>query len=156
MSDLLRAFLTDHDWPCPSCGYNLRNLAGPTCPECGTGLELSVGGADPFWPRRRLITWAWVMASLGSAASLAQVLAQLMSLLGSALPAFIYVRLAVYVGADAAMLLIGLWCLTRIWKARGLPRNQGPWRRASWLFLLLPTLLAVPKLFLAVLTWLLW
>lgn len=25
----------ERDWPCPSCGYNLRMLREPRCPECG-------------------------------------------------------------------------------------------------------------------------
>jgi hypothetical protein len=40
---LLRAFLTDRDVPCPSCGYNLRNTPGERCGECGAALVLAVG-----------------------------------------------------------------------------------------------------------------
>jgi hypothetical protein len=28
-------FLAEHDVPCPRCGYNLRGLGEPLCPECG-------------------------------------------------------------------------------------------------------------------------
>jgi hypothetical protein len=41
MSDVERAGLAedwacDRDVPCPRCGYNLRGLRTPRCPECGT------------------------------------------------------------------------------------------------------------------------
>ncbi len=40
--DQLRDFLAGRDVPCPACGYNLRGLAAPVCPECG--LTLTVEG----------------------------------------------------------------------------------------------------------------
>lgn len=40
--DLLLDFLRDHDAACPVCGYNLRALTRPICPECGQGLVLTV------------------------------------------------------------------------------------------------------------------
>ena len=36
-------FVHDRDVPCPSCGYALRNLQSPVCPECGEELTLRVG-----------------------------------------------------------------------------------------------------------------
>ena len=36
-------FLQDRDEPCPLCDYNLRNLTGDDCPECGRKLRLTVG-----------------------------------------------------------------------------------------------------------------
>lgn len=39
----LLAFLAERDHPCPACGYNLRGLQNPTCPECGSPLHLTVG-----------------------------------------------------------------------------------------------------------------
>jgi hypothetical protein len=33
---LLRMHLESHDYPCEQCGYNLRNIQEPFCPECGT------------------------------------------------------------------------------------------------------------------------
>ena len=39
----LLAFLQDRDVSCPLCGYNLRNLTTPRCPECRQDLELTVG-----------------------------------------------------------------------------------------------------------------
>jgi len=46
-SSLLTAFLTEHDHPCPQCEYNLRNLQGTRCPECGEELVLRVNATEP-------------------------------------------------------------------------------------------------------------
>src|SRR5438045_2504229 len=44
---LLRQFLSERDVPCPRCGYNLRNLGGNRCPECGDALALRVNLSEP-------------------------------------------------------------------------------------------------------------
>jgi hypothetical protein len=44
---LLLEFVRDRDAPCPLCGYNLRNLPKPTCPECCERLSLNVGLRKP-------------------------------------------------------------------------------------------------------------
>ncbi len=41
---LLLAFVRDRDAACPRCGYNVRNLTKPVCPECEEPLLLKVGG----------------------------------------------------------------------------------------------------------------
>lgn len=46
--ELLLAYVRERDTRCPLCGYNVRNLTAPRCPECGKALRLSVGLADPF------------------------------------------------------------------------------------------------------------
>lgn len=43
---LLTQFLAGHDTPCPVCRYNLRDLTGDRCPECGATLQLSVGSVQ--------------------------------------------------------------------------------------------------------------
>ncbi|MEM6459476.1 MAG: hypothetical protein AAF710_08815 [Planctomycetota bacterium] len=43
----LRGFVAERDVGCPSCDYNLRGLTGDVCPECGVGLRLRVGLAEP-------------------------------------------------------------------------------------------------------------
>jgi len=60
--NLLRAFLTGRDAPCPFCQYNLRDLTGDVCPECGERLILAVRPAES-----RLGLWigAIIGASLG-------------------------------------------------------------------------------------------
>ena len=46
-ADLLAAFLAGRDVPCPRCGYNLRELSGSRCPECGEQLTLCVNLVEP-------------------------------------------------------------------------------------------------------------
>ena len=46
-TDLLPAFLAGRDVGCPGCGYNLRDLRQPRCPECGQAIALRVGLAEP-------------------------------------------------------------------------------------------------------------
>lgn len=41
--ELLLSFVRNRDHPCPRCGYNLRNLTRPVCPECKEPLLLKVG-----------------------------------------------------------------------------------------------------------------
>src|SRR5256885_16796049 len=43
--EMLLEFLREHEAPCPVCGYNLKALTRPICPECGQGLVLAVGAA---------------------------------------------------------------------------------------------------------------
>jgi len=40
---LLVTCLLEHDAPCPACGYNLRGLSSPSCPECRRELALTIG-----------------------------------------------------------------------------------------------------------------
>ena len=46
-SALLHLYLKDRDVPCPSCGYNLRDLAADVCPECGEAITLRVNVLEP-------------------------------------------------------------------------------------------------------------
>ena len=39
---LLLEFLRDRDVNCPGCGYNLRDLTQPQCPECEQSVTLCV------------------------------------------------------------------------------------------------------------------
>lgn len=40
-------FVAARHMPCPRCGYDLRDLTTPQCPECGERLALRVGAATP-------------------------------------------------------------------------------------------------------------
>ena len=42
---MLLDFLRENDAECPLCGYNVRALTRPTCPECKQDLVLTVGTA---------------------------------------------------------------------------------------------------------------
>ena len=44
---LLQIFLAGRDTDCPRCRYNLRDLRGSRCPECGDELVLRIGLAEP-------------------------------------------------------------------------------------------------------------
>jgi hypothetical protein len=46
------AYLRAHEAPCPTCGYNLHHLTTPRCPECGSGIRLTIGATEP-----RLAAW---------------------------------------------------------------------------------------------------
>jgi predicted RNA-binding Zn-ribbon protein involved in translation (DUF1610 family) len=58
-TELLLQFLRDHDAECPACGYNLRALTQPTCPECGQPLVLTVGAT------RLKLGWLFVAIAPG-------------------------------------------------------------------------------------------
>jgi hypothetical protein len=44
--EMLLEFIREHDAACPVCGYNLKALTRPICPECGQELVLAVGAAQ--------------------------------------------------------------------------------------------------------------
>lgn len=44
---LLARFLAGREVACPQCGYNLRDLVGGRCPECGEALVLRVNLVEP-------------------------------------------------------------------------------------------------------------
>lgn len=45
--ELLRNFLAGRDVACPHCEYNLRDLKGEVCPECGEKINLRIGLGEP-------------------------------------------------------------------------------------------------------------
>jgi hypothetical protein len=57
-------YLRDRDVPCPLCGYNLRQLDMPRCPECGREIRLSINLAEPYL-RGWITTVAALCASAG-------------------------------------------------------------------------------------------
>jgi DNA-directed RNA polymerase subunit RPC12/RpoP len=44
--ELLRQFLAERNVFCPQCEYNLRDLTGERCPECGEKIVLRVNLAE--------------------------------------------------------------------------------------------------------------
>jgi hypothetical protein len=58
----LTRFLAGRDVPCPLCGYNLRGLTTPRCPECGRELRLSIGLTEPYLR-------AWIVLAAAACAS---------------------------------------------------------------------------------------
>ncbi|MEL6396363.1 MAG: hypothetical protein AAFQ71_10230 [Planctomycetota bacterium] len=59
----LAGWLADHDEPCPNCGYGLRGVPEPVCPECSAPIRLGVVA-----PHMRFGPWA--VAMLGPALAL--------------------------------------------------------------------------------------
>ncbi|MHC5003772.1 MAG: hypothetical protein ACYTJ0_11680 [Planctomycetota bacterium] len=57
--EMLIEFLRDHDAGCPACGYSLRALTRPVCPECRQELVLTVG------TRRLLLGWLFAAVAPG-------------------------------------------------------------------------------------------
>ncbi len=53
---LLLTFLRERDASCPLCGYNLRSLVRPQCPECREDLILAVGV--------RKLRFGWFLATI--------------------------------------------------------------------------------------------
>jgi len=51
-------YLATRDAACPLCGYNLRCLTRPQCPECGRELRLTVGLTEPY-----LRAWITLLAA---------------------------------------------------------------------------------------------
>ncbi|CAG0964286.1 hypothetical protein PHYC_00897 [Phycisphaerales bacterium] len=51
-AELLRTYLAGRHEPCPGCGYDLRGLTTPRCPECNQLLTLRVRLAEP-----RIAAW---------------------------------------------------------------------------------------------------
>lgn len=45
--DMLLRYLAGRDVPCPRCDYNLRDLVGDRCPECGDQLVIRVNRVEP-------------------------------------------------------------------------------------------------------------
>lgn len=89
--DLLLQFVTERDATCPLCGYNVRNLTRPVCPECRQRLELRVGVAE--------IKIGWYLATLipcafsGILAVLLTAMMIVASVLGGVPPWFVYAML---------------------------------------------------------------
>ena len=46
-AEFLRQFLEGRDINCPQCDYNLRDLTGTRCPECGEELVLRLQLEEP-------------------------------------------------------------------------------------------------------------
>lgn len=69
--ELLRQFLADRDVPCAQCGFNLRGLGGPACPECGMALRLDVPRQTILDRRRGLV---WTAAALMALLDLVSVI----------------------------------------------------------------------------------
>ena len=65
--ELVCAFLANQDVACPKCGYNLRGVGEPTCPECGRAIELAISspGRSRGYLLFVLLALGWVLIAGG-------------------------------------------------------------------------------------------
>ncbi len=68
-SILLREFLAGRDVECPQCRYNLRDLTGNRCPECGDEVVIRLNMAEP-----KLAMWIAGLVGLASGAGFSGLL----------------------------------------------------------------------------------
>lgn len=71
--EVIQQYLRDRTVGCPACGYNLRGVAGGSCPECGTRLTLQLNSVDvPHkWWLIRLLSTALPLGFVGILAAAA-------------------------------------------------------------------------------------
>ena len=65
---VLIEYLRTRNVACPLCGYNLRGLTACRCPECGRGLQLSVGLIEP-----RIGAWVTCLVAVTAPAGMGVV-----------------------------------------------------------------------------------
>ncbi|MEL6499418.1 MAG: hypothetical protein AAGJ54_10910 [Planctomycetota bacterium] len=92
-TEQLRAYLADCDVPCPGCGYNLRGVTEPVCPECEFGLTLELHGRNIDRDRRVKLTLFLIPLSMAIAGTISLAM---------------WVRISLQVGATS------LWSTTTV------------------------------------------
>ncbi len=130
-AQMLCAFLSEHDAPCPVCAYNLRGVTLGVCPECECPIELGVASSSSY-------LGAWLLALLSFAMPLSfDVLIGLMMVVGVIMSAgenpegvFLLVSLATLTMVSVGMLWV-LVARKRDW-LRMARRKQ--WKLAWGLF----------------------
>jgi hypothetical protein len=130
--ELLRRFLAGRDVPCPRCEYNLRDLHGDHCPECGDGLIIRVNMAEP-----RLAALICGLVGLSAGAGLNGLLlvygAAMMLFTGRGSNSWQQFFYCNGIGFTVTVLMLLLWL--RNWRRiRRLPSGtQWRWAIACWL-----------------------
>jgi hypothetical protein len=123
--ELLRRYLAGRDVLCPQCKYNLRDLSGTICPECGEELVLRV---QPVEPRQAAPLAGVITLSLGAGFNLLLLLFIAIEYVHGGAdgtpPAPI--MLHTVIGSAVMSGLVGLW----LWQWRRI-RRLDPYRR--WL-----------------------
>ena len=65
-SEMLRAYLSAHDEPCPACGHNVRGVTSGRCPECGRSLSIGIRASSMGFARRwglLLLVFMWLLVA---------------------------------------------------------------------------------------------
>ncbi len=134
-TDLLRRFLTDRDAPCPACGYNLRNLQGNRCPECGDELVLKVNVAEP---RLAALIAGLVGLSAGAGLNGLLILYGLIRILIEQRYSSFMTEFFVTTGAGLAVLGLALRLWLKHWPKIRRARKSTQWRLVvgAWLLTL--------------------
>src|SRR5512133_1110009 len=70
LNETAKRIRVDNELYCRTCGYNLRGLSRPQCPECGTELTASTVESGRLLIPPRLRKAAMGIASLALAAAL--------------------------------------------------------------------------------------
>jgi hypothetical protein len=121
---MLLEFVRERDVSCPACGYNLRNLSRPVCPECREPLSLKVTHElPPIGP------FVALLAPSIFSALLAVVLLSLTFIFGGP-PA--EVIMAIAFGVLNAILILIIFGLRRRF-VRSPRRVQIGWAGLNWL-----------------------
>lgn len=102
---LLQAYLEGVDAPCPVCGYNLRGLAAPRCPECNAPLSLGVTSEN-----LSIGPWAVAVVAFAMGAGFDSVVSTLMTIGLIAEPTLQWQPYAMY----AILVSLALACLASI------------------------------------------
>lgn len=127
-------FLRNRDVDCPVCGYNLRNLSSPRCPECGETLELKIGASEP---RRILLFTGLVGLAMGAGFSGLMLLYPLIQIMrGGSGPN--WTTLVVVTGLGFVVQLPLLICWLYFWRrlARLSTPRQAMLALAAWMITL--------------------
>jgi hypothetical protein len=138
-SEFLADYLSDRDHPCPGCGYNLRGLPDPVCPECRQELELTIGLAEPRMGAL-LLSIGSLIAGAGAAGAL-MVSVLIISIVEKGFPNGRHAMLVIFAIPGACLITCGLPALYlsrrkgRVW-FRKLPDERR--RLAMVIALLLP------------------
>ncbi|MGD9689532.1 MAG: zinc ribbon domain-containing protein [Phycisphaerales bacterium] len=94
--ELFLRFVDSTPARCPACGFNLRGLRAPVCPECGTPLRLVVG------PRQIISPGSVAVGMLLAGATIAPGVVVAVAFLQSVPDLFSRGRLRIEVDYDAA------------------------------------------------------
>ena len=136
----LLAFLRDRDVPCPACGYSLRDLTEPRCPECRHAVTLTVGMIEPR------IGWLIVTVAPGIFSGIAAGILTLVALYailvaGAAPPPGLVIVLILF-GAVSGGLSIAL-IIDRATLLRAPQRVQMIWAAIAWIIHVLAFIILV-------------
>ncbi|NLE59493.1 MAG: hypothetical protein GX616_14110 [Planctomycetes bacterium] len=109
-------YIADRDVPCPVCGYNLRALTVPRCPECGREVVLSIRLVEPY-----MRAWVTLAVAVSASAGVGLFLILILVMEGrlpsgnihSGLKLFIECHFIGSIPAAVVVLLVRRWFLRR-------------------------------------------